>query len=141
MLRSILAILAGLLIAFALMFGMQLMGMQLFPLPADSVLDNQVDLARLVAQSSLGQKIWIVLEWALASFVGAWVAAHLSRHPQPSALVVGAAITLGVLMNASVLPQPIWMSVLGLLLPLPLAWCAAWLTVASRRRRLPPAPH
>ncbi|KRG67898.1 hypothetical protein ABB29_15285 [Pseudoxanthomonas dokdonensis] len=133
MLRSILAILAGVVAAFALMFVLQLIGLRLFPLPPGSVLDNEVDLARLVAQSSPGQKTWVVLEWALASFAGGWVAARLGRdYRRGSALVVGVVITVGVLMNASVLPQPLWMSALGLLLPVPLAWCG-W-RLATRPR-------
>src|SRR5690606_24863060 len=52
-----------------------------------------------------------------------------------AALWVGGLIVAGVLLNVALPPHPTWMTVLGVLLPLPAAWLAARL--ASPRVRPP----
>jgi hypothetical protein len=124
--RTILAVLAGLLVALATMLALEYVGMSLFPLPPGIDLDNEADLARLVASATLGKKLWVLLAWAAAAFVGGWVAARLSRsHRAAAALVVGGLTVAGVVVNAMLLPHPPWMTAAGVLLPLPLAWVAA----------------
>src|SRR5690606_34109077 len=89
-------------------------------------LDNEDDLARLVASASTGKKLWVLMGWTLAAFVGGWVASRISRrHRRRAALAVGALIVAGVLLNAAMRRHPAWMTVAGVLLPLPVAWLAA----------------
>ncbi|WP_454831747.1 hypothetical protein [Pseudoxanthomonas wuyuanensis] len=135
MVRTILAVLAGLLTAFLLIFGLEMLGMALFPLPPGTTLQTEADLANLVAMSSTGKKIWVVCGWAIASFAGAWVAARISRQRRVMAAVaVAAFIVAGTVMNAVAIPHPLWMNALGVLLPIPLAVLAARL---AGRRNMP----
>ena len=133
MLRSLLAIVAGLITAMLVIFGVEAVGMLLFPPPAGMPLDTEADLARLVALSSPAAKAWLVSGWALGSFVGAWVAARISRrHRRIAALVVALFIIAGTVMNAMAIAHPLWMNVLGILLPVPLALLAARLAGPRR---------
>jgi hypothetical protein len=126
MLRTLLAIVAGLITAMLVIFGVEALGLLLFPLPAGMRLDTEADLARLVAMSSPAAKAWLVFGWALGSFVGAWVAARISRqHRRIAALAVALFIVAGTVMNAMVIAHPLWMNLLGILLPVPLALLAA----------------
>ena len=126
MLRTLLAVLVGLVAAMLLIFGLEAFGMMMFPPPPGMVLENEADLARLVAVSSTGKKAWVVFGWAFASFVGGWLAALISRrHRRIAALCVAVFIVAGTLMNAMVIPHPMWMNVLGVLLPIPLALLGA----------------
>jgi hypothetical protein len=126
MLRSLLAIVAGLITAMLVIFGVEAAGMLLFPPPVGMRLETEADLARLVAMSSPAAKAWLVFGWALGSFVGAWVAARISvRHRRIAALAVALFIVAGTVMNAMVIAHPMWMNLLGLLLPVPLALLAA----------------
>lgn len=135
MIRTIAAVLLGLLVALATMLLVEYLGMSLFPLPPGLRLDNEHDLARLVESATLGKKLWVLMGWSLAAFVGGLVAAKISRrHRVGAALSVGALIVAGVALNAALLPHPAWMTVAGVLLPLPLAWLAARL---ARPRGLP----
>jgi hypothetical protein len=129
MIRTIAAVLLGLLVAMATMLLVEYLGMSLFPLPPGIDLDSEEDLARLVASATLGKKLWVLLAWSLAAFAGAAVAARTSRrHPRGAALSVGGLIVAGVLLNAALLPHPAWMTVAGVLLPVPVAWLAARLS-------------
>lgn len=136
MVRSTLAVLLGLLVALATILLVEYLGMSLFPLPPGLALDSEEDLARLVAEAGPGKQLWVLMGWTLASLAGGWVAARASgRHPLGAALAVGGLIVAGVLLNATLLPHPAWMTTLGVLLPLPAAWAGARLA----RRRTPAA--
>ena len=133
MLRTLLAIVAGLITAMLVIFGVEAAGMLLFPPPAGMPLDTEADLARRVAMSSPTAKAWLVFGWALGSFVGAWVAARISRqHRRIAALAVGLFIVAGTVMNAVAIAHPLWMNLLGILLPIPLALLAARLAESRK---------
>jgi len=130
MLRTVLAIVAGLITAMLVIFGVEAIGLLLFPPAAGIRLDTEADLARLVAMSTPAARAWLVFGWALGSFVGAWVAARISaRHRRIAALAVALFIVAGTVMNAMVIAHPLWMNLLGILLPVPLALLAARLAI------------
>jgi MFS family permease len=136
MVRSTLAVLLGLLVALATMLLLEYLGMSLFPLPPGVDLDSEADLAQLVESAGIGKQLWVLTGWMLAAVAGGWVASRIShRHGTASALCVGALIVAGVLLNVALLPHPAWMTVLGVLLPLPAAWAGARLA-----RRPAPKP-
>ena len=135
MLRTLLAVVAGVITAMLLMFALEAAGLMLFPPPAGLQINNEADLALLLEMSSTGKKAWVVFGWAMASLTGGWVAARISRlHPRGAALAVATLIVIGVVMNAMAIPHPLWMNALGLLLPVPMALLGARLA-----RRTPPA--
>ena len=136
MVRSTFAVLLGLVVALAAMLLLEYLGMSLFPLPPGFDLDSEADLARLVESAGMGKQLWVLMGWTLAAFAGGWVAARTTlRHRLGAALWVGGLIVAGVLLNVALLPHPAWMTVLGVLLPLPAAWFAARL---ARPRARPP---
>ena len=126
MIRTTLAVLLGLVVALATMLLLEYLGMSLFPLPPGIDLDSEADLARLVASATMGKKLWVLGGWTAVAFAGGWVAAKVAhRHRTGAALAVGVLIIAGVALNALLLPHPAWMTVVGVLLPLPVAWRAA----------------
>jgi hypothetical protein len=126
MLRTLLAILVGLITAMLVIFGVEAAGMLVFPPPPGMRLDTEADLARMVALSPPAAKAWLVSGWALGTFAGAWMAARISvRYRRIAALAVGLLIVAGTVMNAVVIAHPMWMNLLGILLPVPLALLAA----------------
>jgi len=124
--RTILGAVVGLAVAMLAMLLIEGLATMLFPPPPGIDPSSEAALAELVAKATLAMKAMVVFGWLLASFVGGWVAAKISRaHRVGAALVVGAAVVLGVIFNAVALPYPLWMTALGVLLPIPLAWWAA----------------
>ena len=121
MLRTLLGIIVGLVTAMLLIRGLEAAGMMVFA-PSQGV----HDLSNLVTSAPTGKKAWVVFGWALASFVSGWVAARISRvYPRFAALAVAALIVIGTVMNAMVIPHPLWMNLLGIGLPVPLALLGA----------------
>jgi len=124
--RTILGVVVGLAVAMVVIFVMEGLATVISPPPPGLDLKNEADLARLVETASITMKVLVLFGWLLGSFVGAWVAAKVSRaHRVSAAIVVGIGIVLGVILNATMLPHPLWMTALGIALPIPLAWCAA----------------
>lgn len=124
--RTILGAVVGLAAAMATMLLIEGLATMLFPPPAGIDLNSEAALAEMVAKATPAMKAMVVFGWLLASFVGGWVAAKISRaHRVGAALVVGVAVVLGVIFNAVALPHPLWMTALGVLSPIPLAWWAA----------------
>lgn len=124
--RTILGVVVGLLVAMAIIFLIEGLATAISSPPPGLDLNNEADLAQMVEMASTTTRILVVAGWLLASFIGAWVAAKISRaHRVAAAIAIGVGIVLGVVLNVTMLPHPLWMTVAGVLLPIPLAWWVA----------------
>ncbi len=64
----------------------------------------------------------MVAGWTLGSLVGGYIAARISRlHKRGAALSIGILMVVLVIMNILMIPHPLWLSVLGVTLPVPFA--------------------
>lgn len=133
MVRLVFAIVLGMVAGVATMLSMEFAGMALNPPPPGAIAD-EADLALMVMRAPLQKQLMVVAGWGLAAFVGGWVAARTTRlHVTAAAVGVAALIMAGVVLNAVMLPHPIWMPVAGVLLPVPLALLAVRLLRWQRR--------
>ncbi|MET0654670.1 MAG: hypothetical protein ABWY94_03745, partial [Pseudoxanthomonas sp.] len=99
-----------------------------FPPPAGLDPMQPADLEKILAASPVAALAMVVAAWALGAFVGGWVAARIANHPRVAAALVALAVMGGVAGMIAAMPQhPVWMSTLGLLLPIPAALLAAHL--------------
>jgi len=123
--RTILGILAGLVVAWLAMSACEFASLFLHRPPAGLDLRDPQALAAHIAAAPLPAMLVVVLGWALAAFLGGWVAARIARHRLAAALIIGVLVLAGVIANSAMIPHPLWMTVAGIALPLPLAWLAA----------------
>ena len=124
--RTILGILAGMVTAWLLIMVCQFASGLLYPPPPGMDLRQPEQLAAFIAQAPLAAMVLVVASWVLGAFIGGWVAAKIAReHPQFAALMIGVLVLAGVVANNTMIPHPLWMTVLGVLLPLPAAWLGA----------------
>lgn len=124
--RTILGILAGMVTAWVLIMACQFASGMLYPPPPGTDLTQPDQLAAYVARAPLAAMALVVASWVLGAFAGGWVAAKVAReHPSFAALVIGLLVLAGVIANNTMIPHPVWMTVLGVLLPLPAAWMGA----------------
>ena len=138
MVRTILAVLVGLFVALACLLAMQFVAQLLSPPPAGLVVVDEADLVRLIESEPIARKALTLASWMLSSFLGALVAAGLARaHRRGAAICVGALILAGVLLYVTTTPPPAWITVLGVLTPLPLAWLASRLVARHVDARHP----
>lgn len=122
--RTILAVLAGVVAAWSVIVACEFAGASLHPPPGLDLRDPD-QLATFVAAAPASTMALVLAGWASGAFVGAWIAARLSRqHRRGAAMAVGTVVLAGVVANAVMIPHPPWFTVLGVLLPLPAAWLA-----------------
>lgn len=123
--RTILGILAGLVVAWLTMSACEFASLYLHRPPVGMDLRDPQALAVHIAAAPASAMLVVVAGWTLAALLGGWVAARIARHRRTAALVIGALVVLGVVANNMMIPHPLWMTIAGVLLPIPAAWLAA----------------
>ena len=125
MVRTLLGIVLGAIAAAAALAGSGHAALTLHPLPAGNAIRSLRDAAAWVENAPASALACLVAGVGLAALLGAWCAALVARpHRGGSALAIGAPLTVLVIVAAALVPQPDWMPVVAMLLPIPLALCA-----------------
>ena len=132
MLRSILAVFAGLVVAWITVSLFEFASMHAFPPPPGVDVRDPQQLAALVAQMPVGALGLVLAGWVVGALDGGLVATLISKRRVP-AIVVGVLVMLGAFLMVAMVPHPMWMSIAGVLLPLPAALFGAWL-VRGRKK-------
>jgi len=125
MLRSILAVFAGLVVAWITATLLEFASLRVFPSPAIDALDLR-HIAELVAGRPVAALALVLGGWLLGALDGGIVARLVSRRRWP-AVAVGVGVLLFVVMKVMIVSYPLWMSIAGVLLPVPAALFGAWL--------------
>jgi len=117
-LRSGLATLAGILLAFALIYLVQSVGNSIDPVVA---VTDAADPGALDIHIPLINTLSLILGWLVGSFAGSWLAARASGVAATAWIVGGAVFGAGVTRAVS-LGEVWWMSALAFAVPMLAAW-------------------
>jgi len=126
MIRSIVAVVAGVVVALALLAGIDALGHRVYPLPQGVDWSDPKVVERVVSALPIGAFLFAVTSWIVAAFAGAWLAARLalSRRSLHGGLV-GALVLAATIGNLLMIPHPAWV-IAGGLIGVPLcAWLGA----------------
>jgi hypothetical protein len=108
--RSILAVLAGSIVAGVLIAAVEAVSSSVYPLPPGVDHHDYESLRQYVEQLPLGAFLLVLVAWAIGTFAGAWVAARLATRARfAHGLVVGALFLLAGVLNMLMIPHPAWM--------------------------------
>lgn len=122
MARTFLGTLSGALIASLTLIGCWYGIAEIYPLPTSSDFANPESLSAYAAATPSSAQGCILGAWALAALLGGWTAAWISQTRRgAAALVIGSLLTATVIVYATLIPNPEWMTVVGVLLPIPFA--------------------
>lgn len=127
--RIVLALVAAIVANIAIVGGSEFVIHQLYPPPAGTDLSRPADMAAIVASMALPAKIGVLVAWALGSLAAAWVALTVSRGVRWTAWAAVVLPFAGVAYSLYAIPHPLWMAIIGLIIP-PLA--AALIAVGGR---------
>ncbi len=127
--RSILAVVAGFVVASAVMMIMESFnGRFLYPelgKMAEGMTDRE-SIRRLLAGAPAGAFLVVLLGWAIGSLAGGWVAGRIGRRaPIPHGLILGGILTLAGIANNLMIPPPLWFWFASLPVCLPAAYLGA----------------
>jgi hypothetical protein len=132
--RTIAAAVVGVVAAWVTIMLAEFASAPLHPAPAGFDLRDPAAVAAFVATLPVAALLLVLAGWVVGALVGGHVAARIGRTARP-AWVVGLVIVAGVIANAVMIPHPLWLTIAGVLLPLP----AALLGARFARRRITPA--
>ena len=126
MIRSFFAVISGLFAMMIVITFTQIANVKLFyPPPASLDFNDKVAVAAYAQSMPWQAMAVVVLGWLLGTYIGATVAARISKdHVMACALIIGALDVVLTAFNALSIPHPTWALAMGLLLPIPLAWLA-----------------
>ena len=119
MLRRIFAIVVGLAVAMIVVMLVQKLGHNLYPPPDDLDPADQEFMQNYIANLPWGPLAFVVASYTLATLIGGWVAAMITREkPLLYAGIIGAAVMVGAISTVVSIPHPSWFttaSVTGIL--------------------------
>ena len=121
--RSVLAVLGGMLAAFVVIALVQVVGMIVYPPPAGLNPQDREAFKAVVANLPRGALLCVLLAYATGSVVGGWVAARfVPRAKLMHAMIVGAFLLGAGIVNLMMIPQPSWFSASAVAIYLLGAW-------------------
>lgn len=124
--RSIAAVLAGMVLGFVTIAGIEFLGRLLYPLPEGIDLQDPEQLAAVMAEAPTGALLLVLLAWFVGTFAGAALATRIARpRGLGPAMAVGGFFLLAGIANMWMIPHPTWFWIVGVALFLPAAWLGA----------------
>lgn len=132
--RLFLGILVGWLFAAAVMAGVAHGIGRLHPLPAGFDPRSLLHWADYAQAAPPGALVLVAMACGCAALVACWPAARIARGEDrgPAALWIAGPLTALVIVSAALVPQPDWVVVVGMVLPIPMA-LLAWRLAIPRR--------
>lgn len=132
--RTILGVVVGVVVAWLSISLCEFSSLFLHRPPAGLDLRDPQALAAHIQAAPAAAMALVVAGWTLGAFLGAWVAARIARHKLGAALAIGALVLVGVIANSAMIPHPSWVTIAGIVLPIPMAWLGARLATPRAPR-------
>ena len=132
--KHVFAVIAGLIIGGVVNMGLIMASGKVIPPPAGVDVTNMESLKESMHLFAPRHFIIPFLAHALGTLVGALVASKLATsHNMGFAFGIGAVFMIGGVVNACMLPAPVWFIVLDLVgAYIPMAWCGGKLATMKR---------
>ena len=122
MVRSMGAVIAGLVVMLIVVASIQWLGHSVYPPPDGLDIRDKAAVADAMASAPVGALFFVRASSAVATFPAAGTAATVSlRHKRAVAVVIGLVMLVLAAISLFALPHPAWMTIAGLLIPLPMA--------------------
>src|SRR5688572_14484513 len=121
--RVVLGVLAGVIVVFLCVAGIQAIGHMVDPPPADLDVWNREAMAAHIATLPLRAFLFVAGAWFARALRGAWVANAIGRRAL-GGWIVAVLVMVAALFNLFSFPHPAWMWAAGILLPLLGGWLA-----------------
>ena len=123
-LRRIGAVIAGMIVAFLIVFASEGIAHKIYPPPPGTNMQDMEKVKAFVATLPLSALLIVLTGWLIATFAATWLAARIAGTPIPG-YVVGALLLCGGIANAFMIPQPVWFSVVSFVIYIGATWAGA----------------
>lgn len=124
--RSIAGVVAGLVLGFVTIAGIEFVGRLIYPLPEGIDLQDPDQLAQVMADAPTAALIIVLFGWFVGTFAAAALATRIARARRLGpAMAVGGFFLIAGIANMWMIPHPTWFWIVGVALFLPAAWLGA----------------
>ena len=138
MIRSVLAVVAGIFVAVIVVVVVEAIGHAVYPPPSDIKLGDSEALQAIIAKLPVGAIAFVLVAWGLGSLAGGFIAATIAGRAQAThALIVGGIQMAFGILTMVIIPHPLWFVIASFAIVVPSAWLGARL--AQLVRPSPPA--
>lgn len=124
MLRTISGTVAGLIIGFAIIMGVETLSHIIYPPPAGVDLKDPEQLKAIMHDIPIGAKLGVLIAWGLGVFGGGTAAVLFTGRKKLPATFVAAVLFLGAVATLFMIPHPLWM-IIGTIIVTLLGWYGA----------------
>lgn len=107
-LRGFAAVMMGLVVAFVVSFGIELINSRIFPLPAGTDPRDPAAVKSAIAGLPAAALAGVLLGWFLAALAGSWVATRIARGDHRPAWFLGVLLLAAAVGNMLEIPHPAW---------------------------------
>ena len=122
--RIILAVVVALIVAFAIITIVEMLGATVVLPPSSEVLKDSAATRQYMMNLPTLAYVMVVIGWILGAFAAGFIVTKMSRRESPGItlpIVVGALMTVGAIANFVLLPHPTWFIIVGLVVFVPLS--------------------
>src|SRR5688572_11978981 len=107
--RSIIAVLAGIVISMVTITVVQMLGHQIYESPAGLDMNDKAAIAAYMEKMPIEAMLMVLLAYIAGAFLGGLIAARLApRRPILHAMIIGTLLFFAGIANFIMLPHPIW---------------------------------
>jgi hypothetical protein len=123
-LRRVGAVIVGLIVAFLLVAGAESISHILHPPPPGTDMHDMNQVKAFVATLPMSALLVVLAGWLIATFVATLLAAKIAQSPI-AGYVVGALLLCAGIVNAFMIPQPVWFSIASFAIYIGATWVGA----------------
>ena len=115
MIRKILAVIAGVVVAILTIFMIERLGHAVYPPPTGIDFSDPEAMSAYTDNASAMELLFPALAWVVATFLGGSLATAIARGaPMVNAAIIGGLILFGTVMNLVMIPHPLWFSIVAI---------------------------
>ena len=130
--RRIVAVIAGVVVAIVLVQVAEFAVHALYPPPPGYDMRDMAAVKKFVAALPTTALFIVLCGWLIATLSGTFLAARIGKSAIPG-YIVGAFLLIGGIVNAFIIPQPVWFSAASFVI-------YVGMTIAGSRLAAPPIP-
>jgi hypothetical protein len=123
--RGIVAVVLGLLTSFAIVFAVEAVNSQVFPMPPGFNLADPESVKAAMAALPTAALVVVLAGWLAGALAGAWVAARFARPAGWPPLAVGVLLLTAAVASMLMIPHPVWFWIVGVAIYPVATWLGA----------------
>lgn len=131
--KNILSVFAGVVMAIITLTLVEMLSASLYPMPAGVDMKNTEAMKTYLENLPMQAILFLLLGYALSSFVGGFTAALISKKSR-QAITVGVILTIANCINLFDIPHPLWLTIVTIIIFVPFAFAGGKIIVRTPKQ-------